>query len=97
MGKKRDKSYTHPNIIVPSIPFCGLDKEAQRIVRGLAKILVEKTPGILHGENTVEAAIELLDRGLLRIFEDRENKKIGFLFFDFDKGKYSPLRLPFIH
>lgn len=97
MSKKRSKSYKHPNIILPSVPFCDLDKEAQRIIRGLAKQLIEKTPGVQDKAKTVKSAIELLDRGILRIFQDRADKSYGFLIFDFDKEKYTPLCLPFIH
>lgn len=97
MVKKRTKSYIHPNIIVPSVPFCELGKTAQEIIMELAKKLVEKTPEILHGQNNVEAVIELLNNGILRIIDDRVNKSYGFLLFDFDKGKYVPLCLPIIH
>ena len=97
MSKKGTKSYTHPNIKKPSVPFCDLGKVEQNIIRTLAKALIEKTPGVLHKGTTVEAAIELLNKGILRIIEDGVNKSYSFLLFDFDKGKYVPLCLPIIH
>jgi hypothetical protein len=90
-------SKTHKNIVKPQIPFNDLPKIEQEIIRVAASYLVKKMGIDIPGETAVESAIELFEKGLIRIIDDKENRQFLFEIFDFDKGVYVPIRGPSQH